>query len=54
VLKRVIGTFLENVERPMRNDPGFGHSGVPGSHRSGGPLALRGGNKAKPLTSGVL
>jgi hypothetical protein len=29
----------------MRNDPGFGQIGVPGSHRNGGPLALREGER---------
>ena len=32
-------------KRPMRNDPDFGHGGVPGSHRSGPPLAVRGGER---------
>lgn len=33
-------------KRPMRNDPGFGHTGVPGSHRSGPPLRAEKGNGA--------
>ena len=37
VLMKVMGSFLGNAVRPMRNDPAPGHGGVPGSHRSGGP-----------------